>query len=300
MGEKPSRTYDEAAVRFLTEQSEKADYDSKIRHIRHFRQAFGGRKLDTLTRDEIFLALPQKDFRTGHDRKVSNATRNRYLATIRAMLNDAADMWEWIGRAPKLKDSQEGATRIRWITQAEAQRLLNAITLQWLRDVTLFGFATGLRQANILELEWSRVDLVRRRAWVHPDQAKARKSIGVPLNPEDVEVIRRQIGKHQRFVFTRKGKPIKSWGAAQWKHACARAEITNFRFHDVRHTWASWHVQNGTPLEKLKELGGWATYEMVLRYAHLAPDHLAEHANAVTVWAQNTPDMMGAGNKKAG
>ena len=47
-----------------------------------------------------------------------------------------------------------------------------------------------------------------------------------------------------------------------------------FRWHDLRHTWASWHVQNGTPLQELMELGSWASYEMVLRYAHLAADHL--------------------------
>lgn len=63
-----------------------------------------------------------------------------------------------------------------------------------------------------------------------------------------------------------------------WKRSLARAVITNFRFHDLRHTWASWHVMNGTSLQELMELGGWKSYEMVLRYAHLAPEHLAEAA----------------------
>ena len=64
-----------------------------------------------------------------------------------------------------------------------------------------------------------------------------------------------------------------------WKRALRRAGITEFRFHDLRHTWASWHVTNGTSLQELMELGGWKSYEMVLRYAHLAPDHL-NHAAA--------------------
>jgi integrase len=60
-----------------------------------------------------------------------------------------------------------------------------------------------------------------------------------------------------------------------WKAALARAGIEKtFRWHDLRHTWASWHVQSGTPLQELMELGSWASYEMVLRYAHLAADHL--------------------------
>jgi integrase len=70
---------------------------------------------------------------------------------------------------------------------------------------------------------------------------------------------------------------MKQIGSA-WKHALAKAEIENFRFHDLRHTWASWHVMNGTSLQELMELGGWKSYEMVLRYAHLAPEQLASAA----------------------
>jgi len=59
--------------------------------------------------------------------------------------------------------------------------------------------------------------------------------------------------------------------------ALERAGIENFRFHDLRHTWASWHVQNGTPLFALQELGGWETERMVRRYAHLTAGHLAAY-----------------------
>jgi integrase len=63
-----------------------------------------------------------------------------------------------------------------------------------------------------------------------------------------------------------------------WKRSLKRARIEKFRFHDLRHTWASWHVMNGTTLQELMELGGWKSYEMVLRYAHLAPEHLSTAA----------------------
>ena len=66
---------------------------------------------------------------------------------------------------------------------------------------------------------------------------------------------------------------MKQIGSA-WKRAHAKVENENFRFHDLRHTWASWHVMNGTSLQELMDLGGWKSYEMVLRYAHLATEHL--------------------------
>lgn len=66
--------------------------------------------------------------------------------------------------------------------------------------------------------------------------------------------------------------------AGAWKRALARAGIEDFRWHDLRHTWASWHVQTGTPLNVRQELGGWERASMVRRYAHLAADHLAEYA----------------------
>ncbi|WFN13572.1 tyrosine-type recombinase/integrase [Burkholderia contaminans] len=69
------------------------------------------------------------------------------------------------------------------------------------------------------------------------------------------------------------------------------SNVENVRFHDVRHTWASWHVQSDTPHERLKELGGWSSYDMVLRYARLAPDHLAQHTEPVTVWSEGGTDF---------
>jgi len=66
-----------------------------------------------------------------------------------------------------------------------------------------------------------------------------------------------------------------------WKRAMRRAEVVNFRFHDLRHTWASWHVMAGTGQQELMELGGWKSYEMVLRYAHLTPEHLSNAASRI-------------------
>ena len=138
-----------------------------------------------------------------------------------------------------------------------------------------FALATGLRQRNVSFLRWEQVDMARRVAWIHPDEAKAGRAIGVPLNESAVAVLRRRLGSDTTHVFTYEGKPVARCSTKAWKAALARAGIEKtFRWHDLRHTWASWHVQNGTPLQELMELGSWASYEMVLRYAHLAADHL--------------------------
>jgi integrase len=99
---------------------------------------------------------------------------------------------------------------------------------------------------------------------------------------EAVKLIARQ-PKCEQFVFVVRNRPTDE----VWKRALKEAGIKDFRWHDLRHTWASWHVQNGTPLHDLQELGGWESVEMVRRYAHLTPGHLAKHAAKLsTILAQ--------------
>ncbi len=88
--------------------------------------------------------------------------------------------------------------------------------------------------------------------------------------------------KHPRFVFTHRGKPVKNVNTKAWKAALGRAGIADFRWHDLRHTWASWHAQAGTPPNVLQKLGGWESVDMVRRYVHLAPGHLAEFAERLS------------------
>ena len=87
-----------------------------------------------------------------------------------------------------------------------------------------------------------------------------------------------QRGKHPKRVFTFAGQPIVNANTRAWRNALKRAGIENFRWHDLRHTWASWHRMQGTPTHELQQLGGWRTGAMVERYAHLTPDHLASAA----------------------
>ena len=150
--------------------------------------------------------------------------------------------------------------------------------------IATFSLETGLRKANVIDMQWSQVDLERKCAvaWIHPEQSKNRKGIPVPLSDVAVSVIRSQVGKCQTHVFSYKGNPVTVVNTKAWKSALKRAGIDNFRWHDLRHTWASWHVQSGTPLNVLQELGAWESVEMVRRYAHLSADHLSAYARSMT------------------
>lgn len=156
-----------------------------------------------------------------------------------------------------------------------------------------FSLETGLRRSNVTGLQWSQVDLASRMAWIHPDQAKARKAIPVPLSSVAVAVLRKQIGKHQANVFSFRGKPVHQVNTKAWHKALKRVGIENFRWHDLRHTWASWHIQEGTPLHVLQELGGWSGSDMVQRYAHLSNEHLAQ-------WVDRRSDTVFATGKNQG
>jgi integrase len=119
-------------------------------------------------------------------------------------------------------------------------------------------------------------------SWQSTNKKTAKATTGTstssPLNDDALAVLRSQIGKHETHVFTYKGEPVGRANNHAWRKALVRAGIENFRWHDLRHTWASWHIQNGTPVNVLKELGGWADLTMVLRYAHLSSEHLSDYA----------------------
>ncbi len=196
----------------------------------------------------------------------SAGTVRRVGSVIVAVLNHAAERG-WIAQAPMRKRKKSTAKRIRWLTHTEACRLLAQLP-EHLAAMARFSLETGLRRANVTGLQWSQVDLVRRIAWIHPDQAKARKAIPVPLSETAVAVLRQQLAKkrkveHVECVFVYKGAAVYQTTTEAWRKALKRAHIKDFRWHDLRHTWASWHVQRGTPLQVLKEPGGWETMEMV-------------------------------------
>ena len=143
-----------------------------------------------------------------------------------------------------------------------------------------FSLLTGLRQGNVRDLAWPEVDLKGRKLWIRADQAKGGRAIAVPLSEAAVTVLKGQEGNHHSLVFTYRGEPIGQVGTRAWRGALERAGIKDFRWHDLRHTWASWHAQRGTPQAVLQELGGWESAPMVRRYAHFSSEHLRSHVDA--------------------
>ncbi|MGZ4979613.1 MAG: tyrosine-type recombinase/integrase [Methylobacter sp.] len=274
--EKPRYTWQQAVVKWLQE-SQKRTIDEDRANFRWLHRYLGDKVLAEIDQADIdrVITAKLKD-------SVSNARVNRITALVSAVLNAARREWGWIDTVPPIRKLSEPTKRIRWLTHDEAARLLAELPPH-LRAMAQFSLMTGLRESNVTQLEWNQINMQRRVAWIHPNQAKAGRAIGVPLNDVAVNIIREQIGNNQRYVFVYKGKTVLRANNHAWKKALVRAGIDDFRWHDLRHTWASWHVQAGTPLNVLQELGGWADYKMVLRYAHLAPEHLAQHAaNVVT------------------
>ena len=150
--------------------------------------------------------------------------------------------------------------------------------------MAIFSVATGLRAANVKGLEWSYVDLERRHVWIPGEKHKNGRPHSVPLNDMAMAVVLRQVGKHPRSVFTYRGEPVGQLSTRAWQAALKRAGIENFRWHDLRHTFATWHRQAGTPTHELQRLGGWKTAIMVDRYAHIAPEALQGAANRLDVF----------------
>jgi integrase len=162
--------------------------------------------------------------------------------------------------------------------------------------MAVFAVATGLRAANVKGLQWQYVDIALRHAWVPGSQHKNGAPHSVPLNEMALSVVRKQIGKHHAYVFTYRSEPIGQLNTKAWSAALLRAGIENFKWHDLRHTFATWHRQAGTPTHELQRLGGWKTGAMVERYAHVAPEALqgaASRLDAFGGYAAATPKEKG-------
>ena len=272
LGEK-HYTWEDAVERLRAEDSDKRSWERTERALSRLSRFLAGASLLEINRDNV---LRIRELRR---RQVSASTVNRELAVLRHLLNRCVTDWAMLDSAPKVPLFRLERQEPRWATREQIHALLSKLPSH-LRDMALLACATGLRRSNIAGLEWSRVDLERATAFIPASQAKGRRAIVVPLNADALSVLEGWRGKHERYVLVfRKRAPIKQVSTRRWREACKTVGLEGFRFHDLRHTWASWQVQAETPLSHLQELGGWASFSMVQRYAHLSPAHLRQYAD---------------------
>jgi integrase len=264
---KPKHTWDEAAERFLQETSYKRTQAWDRSMLKWFHPYLGGKELKDINKA---LVDQVKSIRA---KGVQPGTVNRYMALVRAILRRACFEWEWIDRVPKVGMLRGTDGRIRSLSRQEFERLLVQLP-EHLRDMAVFSVATGLRQSNVTKLQWKQISLERRHLWISADQYKNGKAHSVPLNAAALQVLEKRKGDHPTHVFSYEGNPIVQVNTKAWRNALKRAGIENFRWHDLRHTFATWHREAGTPTHELQRLGGWKTLEMVERYAHVAPEGL--------------------------
>lgn len=325
LGDFPDVTFEEACLRWLEEKAHKKSLDADKGRIGFWLMHFEGVLLKDISEAKIYAAVSRMTNRKAKERweqramsmmkkgmdigeykpaAVSTSTKAKHLALMKALMRAAEREWKWIEKSPVIKVPQERDKRVRWLEPAEAKRLIEECP-EPLKSTVQFALATGLRRSNIVDLKWQQIDLQRKVAWIYPEESKSGRAIGVALNEMAESVLKRQIGRHHNWVFVHTESVKRNDGTTTasvrkmrvdsntaWRAALKRAGIEDFRFHDLRHTWASWLIQAGVPLSALQEMGGWESIEMVQRYAHLAPNHLTEHARQIdAIFGSRVPNL---------
>lgn len=272
LSEKPVESWDEAALQWVEEhaQYKKSFNDDRLR-LGWLTTKLSGRPITLITTDDM-LKMRKELMKTR-----AASTANRFMAVISAVLTYAHKKGKLAG-VPSIPYLEEDNERFLYLTQEQADALIAELPPH-LASMTRFALATGLRRSNVTGMTWQNVDINRKIAWVWADDAKGKRNIPVPLNNDALAVLIEQRGQHNKFVFTYEGEPVTRTTTAAWHKAVSRAGIDpDFTFHCLRHTWASWHVMSGTPLDVLQKLGAWRSLAMVMRYSHLAPDYIASFA----------------------
>jgi len=267
LGVKPKRYWHEAVARYLDETTDKRTHLEDIVKLRWIDGYLGNLALDEITLQVI------DDVKAAKLKEVKKTTVNRYLALIRAILRKSQNEWGWVDKVVFIKLYKEPRGRERSLTKQQFSQLMQELPAH-MQDIVLFAAVTGLRQGNISNMQWSWVDLETGYLTVPADSSKNGSPIPVYLESTAREIILKQKGNHPRNVFTYRGAPIANLNTRAWRNALKRAGIEDFRWHDLRHTWATWHRQAGTPTHELQKLGGWKTSAMVERYAHIAPEQI--------------------------
>jgi integrase len=280
LGDKSAVLWSEVAARWMAETTKRSkDMDQMI--LDWLAPYIDDEPISYLDRDAIEWL--RKTCLDDGIKKRTPATVDRYMCLVRTILNACVNDWRLLDRAPKVPMYSPPKKEPRWLTHEEWKRLEKELPPH-LRLAAHFAILTGLRMRAMLSLTWDRIDLQSKRLWIPGEHQKAGRTLGIPITAEAVAVLKqlRKLNPTGAHVFQWEGKPIDDVNGKSYQDALQRAKIEGANWHTLRHTFASWAVQNGVTLQELMQLGDWKSYEMVLRYSHLAPDHLAAAASKLS------------------
>jgi integrase len=248
------------------------DYDRQRRLLGWWREELGDYALAQVT--PALIAKYRDELRKTH----SPATVNRYLAALSKAFSNAVREWHWLQENPVRRVSKETEPqgRVRFLSDNERKALLAAChesDLRTLHMIVLLAMTTGMRRGELLGLRWPDVDVERRLIVLNKTKNRERRS--VPIVPEVAALLReharvRRLDSDLLFPGN-EGRPLDIDRA--WYAALEKAEIDDFRFHDLRHTAASYLAMSGATTAELAAVLGHKTLAMVKRYAHLSDQH---------------------------
>lgn len=285
LGER-SYVWEQAVERWLKDSDNRESTRTRATTILEwFAEPLAGMPLTGISPEVVTAAADAlRAAKTPAGRPLSRSTVNRYLAVLRAVLNHAVAK-DMLRKAPKVPMLKLEEREPRWLTREQYSRLLAELP-EHLRAPVEFSVLTGLRLGNVQQLVWGRVNLAQAHVWIPASTAKGRKAIGVPLPPDAVELLKgleRVDGQDRVFLYRvrdKRGKVVRvqpmGCPKTAFGKAVKRAGLAPFRWHDLRHTWASWAIQDGVPAYVVQHLGGWASGAMVQKYAHLDTAHLRQ------------------------
>ncbi len=218
---------------------------------------------------------------TYRGQKRTPATTNRYLAALSHCFTMALNEWGWVEINPvsRVKKPREPRGRVRFLSEQERVSLLNACResyLPALYPIVVLALSTGMRQGEILRLRWNDIDFDRGQLVIHESKNNERRVVPVASEAYRVlmEFCKTKLGDSD-FVFSAGAKSGLQAIRKGWDAAVSAAKLENFRFHDLRHSAASYLAMNGATLAEISEVLGHKTLAMVKRYAHLSETHTA-------------------------
>lgn len=265
-----NHTFKELVAEYLKWAERQRSFKSKVYLINQLQETFGGLPL------RRFNSMLLEQYQTERLQKNKPATVNRLIATISHMFTKAVE-WdmveeETLKRIRRVRLLPENNRRLRYLSKEECQSLINACGLH-LKPIVITALNAGMRKGEILSLRWDNIDL--KHGFILLDRTKNGERREIPINDTlrtTLQGIARRLDIPYVFYDPVTGKPYQDVKRS-FNTALGRSKIMDFKFHDLRHTFASYLVMGGVDITTVKELLGHKTLTMTLRYTHLAPSH---------------------------